>query len=47
MHTNQKAEEETKAQWELDVFSFSIENNIVQPLYTMTNDRGEEIRYPI
>lgn len=46
MHKKQKAEEEAKAQWEIDIFNFSIENNIVRPLYMMVNDKGEEIRYP-
>ena len=46
MHKQQKTEEETKAQWEIDIFNFSIENNIVQPFYTMVNNKGEEIRYP-
>jgi hypothetical protein len=31
MHKQQKTEEETKAQWEIDIFNFSIENNIDQP----------------
>jgi len=46
MHKEQKSEEETKAQWEIDIFNFTIENNVVQPLYTMVNNKGEEIRYP-
>lgn len=46
MHRSQNVEEEKKAQWEIDVFNFSIKENKVHPLYTMTNDKGEEVKYP-
>ena len=46
MHRKQNAEEEKKAQWEIDVFNFSIKDNKVQPQFVMTNDKGEEVRYP-
>ena len=46
MHRQQNSEEERKAQWEMDVFNFSIEENVVQPLFTGTNAEGKEIKYP-
>ena len=46
MHMKQNVEEEKKAQWEIDIFNFSTKENKIQPLYTMTNDTGEEIKYP-
>jgi len=46
MHQQQNAEEEAKAQWEMDVFNFSIEENVAQPLFTGTNAEGKEIEYP-
>lgn len=46
MHVKKKIEEETKAQWEIDTFNFSIESNIVKPLWTAVNNEGNEIKYP-
>lgn len=46
MHVKKKIEEETKAQWEIDTFNFSIESNIVKPLSTAVNNEGNEIKYP-
>lgn len=46
MHIEQKTDLEAKAQWEMDIFNFSIEENIVKPLWTMPNERGEMISHP-
>jgi hypothetical protein len=46
MHENQKTDEETKAQWEMDIFNFSIEENAVKPLFTGVDEKGETISYP-
>jgi hypothetical protein len=46
MHLEQKPDEEAKAQWEMDVFNFTIESNVAKPMFTGTNDKGEQISYP-
>lgn len=46
MHVKKNSEEEKKAQWEIDVFNFSFNENQVQPLYTGSNEKGELIEYP-
>jgi len=46
MHIEQKTDLEAKAQWEMDIFNFSIEENVVKPLWTMSNEKGEMISHP-
>jgi len=46
MHIEQKTDLETKAQWEMDIFNFSIEENVVKPLWTMPDEEGEMVSYP-
>jgi len=46
MHKKQNVEEEKKAQWEIDVFNFSIKENKIHPLHIKTNDKGEKVKYP-
>ena len=46
MHMDQKPDDETKAQWEIDVFNFSIEKNVANPLFKGTNAKGEQVCYP-
>jgi len=46
MHLEQKPDEEAKAQWEMDVFNFTIESNVAKPMFTGTNDKGEQVSYP-
>ena len=46
MHEKGRTEEEAKAQWEIDIFNFSIESNVIKPLWTAVNNEGKEIRYP-
>jgi hypothetical protein len=46
MHLDQKTDDETKAQWEMDVFNFSIAKNVASPLFEMTNAKGERIVHP-
>lgn len=46
MHTEKKIAEEAKAQWEMDVFNFSISKNIIGPLFEGTNAKGEKVSYP-
>lgn len=46
MHRQQKTEEETKAQWEIDVFNFAMVDDSAKPMFTMTNKEGKEIIYP-
>ena len=40
-------EEAEKAQWEIDFFNFTLEDNQLKPMFTGTNDKGEVIAYPI
>jgi len=46
MHVKKNSEEEKKAQWEIDIFNFSFNENQVQPLHTGSNEKGEKIEYP-
>ena len=45
MKENDKDEAE-KAQWEVDLFNFMIEDGKLNPMMTKTNDKGEVIEYP-
>ena len=46
MHIQQKTDEERKAQWEIDIFNFTIEDDTVKPLFVQTNKEGKEVVYP-
>jgi hypothetical protein len=46
MHVEKKTEEEQKAQWEMDLFNFSISNNTIGPMFEGTNAKGEKVSYP-
>lgn len=41
-----KKEESSKAQWELDFFSFGIHKGELGPLFTAADKEGKEIKYP-
>jgi hypothetical protein len=41
-----KYEEAEKAQWEVDIFNFIIQEGGLKPRFTSTNDKGEIIEYP-
>lgn len=46
MHREGKPEEEAKAQCEMDAFNLTIDSNVAKPMFTMTNEKGQEISYP-
>jgi hypothetical protein len=46
MHEPQKADLEGQSKWEMDVFNFSIERNIISPLRTVPNHEGKLVSYP-
>ena len=46
MHIEGKTDIETKAQWEMDFFNFSIVKNVVSPMWTMPDKEGKMISYP-
>lgn len=45
-HKENKSDEVEKAQWEVDCFSFMIEEGELKPMFTGINDKGETIEYP-
>lgn len=45
-HKENKSDEAEKAQKEVDVFNFMIEEGKLNPMFTRTNDKGEVIEYP-
>jgi hypothetical protein len=46
MHEEKKADLETQAKWEMDVFNFTVEKNIISPLKTVPNQEGKLVSYP-
>jgi hypothetical protein len=45
-HQEDKKDEAEKAQWEVDFFSFGLNDNKLSPKFTWTDERGEIIEYP-
>lgn len=45
-HKEGKKDEVERAQWELEFFKFEIDKNILNPKYTLTNEKGEEVKFP-
>ncbi len=45
-HKECKKDEVERAQWELEFFKFEIDKNILNPKYTSTNEKGEEVKFP-
>jgi ribosomal 50S subunit-associated protein YjgA (DUF615 family) len=45
-HQENKMDEVEKAQWEIDFFNFVINDNILSPIFTPPNEKGEVIEYP-
>jgi CHAT domain-containing protein len=45
-HQEEKNEEAKKAQWEIDFFSFGLNDNRLSPKFTATDEKGEVIEYP-
>lgn len=46
MHTEGKTDIETKAQWEMDFFNFSIVKNVISPMWTLPDKEGKMVSYP-
>lgn len=46
MQTEQNTKDEKKAQWEINIFFFSVTENNIQPRYRQPNEKGKEIKYP-
>jgi len=46
MHEEGNADGETKAQWEMDFFNFTIVDNTIKPMMTRITDKGEQVQYP-
>lgn len=46
MHTEGKTDIETKAQWEMDFFNFSIVKNVISPMWTLPDKEGQMISHP-
>jgi hypothetical protein len=46
MHVDGNTDLETKAQWEMDFFNFSIQRNVISPMWTMPDSEGNIISYP-
>ena len=45
-HRENRADEVEKAQWEIDFFSFGLNDNKPSPKFTATDEKGEVIEYP-
>jgi len=45
-HQENKTDEVEKAQWEIDFFSFGLNDNKLLPKFTATDEKGEVIEYP-
>jgi len=45
-HQENETDEVKKAQWEIDFFSFGINDNKLSPKFTATDEKGEVIEYP-
>ena len=45
-HEENKSDEAEKAQWEVDLFNFMIEEGRLKPVFTGTDDKGEVVEYP-
>ena len=46
MHIDKNADLEKIAQWEMDFFNFSIDKNVVSPIWTMIDKEGKKISHP-
>lgn len=46
MHVDEKADLEKQAQWEMDFFNFSIQRNVISPMWTMPDKEGNMISHP-
>lgn len=45
-HKENKADEAEIAQWEIDFFSFGLNDNKLSPKFTGTDEKGQVIKYP-
>ena len=46
MHIDGNTSLETRAQWEMDFFNFSIQKNVISPKWTMPDKEGKMISHP-
>jgi hypothetical protein len=46
MHVDGNTDLETRAQWEMDFFNFSIQRNVISPMWTMPDNKGNMISHP-
>lgn len=46
MHVDGNIGLETRAQWEMDFFNFSIQRNVISPMWTMPDKEGKMISHP-